>query len=125
MDRNTSFNLELCVLAAFTGEGCFLGSAVRPSFEDAFEHASIEAHRHLVIANQQRDFSRFPYNRIYFFSRNRALAEKILDRERVNHWPSPRIKLQLEYAADFFFIVRTIFDGWNSWHKGPDERLLY
>lgn len=118
-------SFELCLFVGFKDTGCFMGCAVRNTFNEAIGHSIIEAHRHLLISQQNRDFEIFPFNRIKYFSQNKDAALDILSRKRTEPWPSPRIKFQHDYHNELFFITRTILNDWTPWEKGPTCRMLY
>lgn len=125
VSNESIFNVELCVLVAFTDTGAFMGSAVRNSSQDALEHAVIEAYRHYLIAGQDRDFTRFPYNRIRFFAENRSTAAEALNKKRTRGWPQLEVEFQRVYNTAHYCIARTIFREWKPWNLGSIDRLLY
>lgn len=118
-------NYELCFVVAFKGLGAFVGSAVRNDFGSALSHAIVEAHRHLLISQQDRNFDIFPFNRIQFFASHSQVAMEILKRERSNPWPKPVIEFQESHCEKLFCITRTILKDWKVWEQGPLNRMLY
>lgn len=117
-------NLYLVMTIGFSSTGAFFGSAVRASRVEAIDHALTESHRHLLISRQTRDFNKFPFNRILYFSNNREKAESILNKTRTNVWPVPQVLFQKAHQESFA-IVRTIFEGWTPWNHGSLGRPLY
>lgn len=116
---------ELCLLFGFSEKGAFMGCAVRNSLSQALEHALIEAHRHLLIAAQDRNFNLFPFNRIRFFAENKMAALAVLEVEKRGIWPAPEVHFQKAYQNHLFTICRTIYKDWIPWELGPENRLLY
>ena len=117
--------LHLCVAMALTEQGAFLGSAVRHNQVEAMDHALVESHRHLLISTQDREFEKFPYDRIQFFAKNRSVAEDIVNQDRRQHWPDLKLKLEKEFEGPFYYVVRTIIEGWEPWTSGSISRMLY
>ena len=122
---NSLISFELCVLVAFKDSGAYMGCAVRNTIEEAFAHSLVEAQRHLIISQQDRNFELFPYNRIKYFSSNKAVAIKLLESSKIGIWPLPQIDFQKEYHNDLFCICRTILKDWVRWELGPENKLLY
>jgi len=116
---------QLCVVLALSGSGAFIGSGVRSNFQDAMTHALVEAHRHLLISTQERNFNIYPYNRIKFFSENRSAALAAIHREKTTEWPQPVLEFQRSYQNELFCITRTIFKDWIPWERGSIDRMLY
>lgn len=116
---------ELCLIVAFKAEGAFMGSAVRNDLVSAQAHALVEAHRHLIISTQERNFKLFPYNRIKFFSANGKMANEILNTKRISKWPNPEIEFQKNQQENLFSITRTIIKDWTPWEQGLISRMLY
>lgn len=124
-NNTLSFPMSLCLFLGWSGQGVYMGSAVRASLGDAFEHASLEAVRHKIIFEQNRTVSHFPYNRINHFGRNGSLAEDLICEARDNDWPSPSLMLSKNERIGNIFIHRTIFKDWTPWESGPLSRMLY
>lgn len=124
-DNDLSFPMTLCVFLGWSGQGVYLGSAVRASLSEAFEHAALEAVRHKIIFEQNRSFSHFPYNRIAYFGTNGNLAENLIFESRKDDWRNPSLKLSKSEKIGNIFVHRTIFKDWIPWESGPISRMLY
>lgn len=124
-DNEFTFPMTLCVFLGWNGQGVYLGSAVRASLSEAFEHAALEAVRHKIIFEQNRSFSHFPYNRISYFGRNGHLAEALISESRKDDWSNPSLKLSKNEKIGSMFVHRTIFKDWIPWESGPISRMLY
>jgi len=116
---------HLCAIVGFNRAGAFVGSGINSCYEDALVHAVVEAHRHLLISKQERNFNIFPFNRIKYFSENKDVALDILKVERNNFWKNPSLKFQRNFQSDLFCVSRTIFEGWTPWEHGAIDRMLY
>lgn len=116
---------QLCMVVAFKDKGAFVGSGVRFDYKEAKAHALLEAHRHLLISKQDRNFSIFPYNRIMYFANNKAIAANLIKTKRTKPWPKPVVKFQRSFQSELFCITRTIFEDWVPWECGAIDRMLY
>lgn len=122
---NMTVPFYLCAVVGLTKKGAFMGSAVRSGFDDSLAHSILEAHRHLLISQQERNFELYPFNRIKYFSTNRNAAEALVFQNRTSDWTTPVIEFQKSYQNDLFCITRTIFKDWIPWERGPLDRMLY
>jgi hypothetical protein len=116
---------HLSVLLAVKGLGAFIGSGVRSDYKEAKAHALLEAHRHLLISKQDRNFDIFPYNRIKYFANNSLVAVDLIQAKRTQPWTQPAIKFQRSFQNELFCVTRTIFEDWIPWERGAIDRMLY
>lgn len=115
----------LSVLVAVKDSGAFIGSGVRSAYKEAKAHALLEAHRHLLISKQERNFDIFPYSRIKYFANNSSVAMNLIQAERTQPWTSPVVKFQRSFQNELFCVTRTIFEDWIPWERGAIDRMLY
>ena len=119
------FMAHVGAVVCFTENGAFPGYSAHLKEEEIWPHALLEAFRHLLISKNSQSQERFPYNRIFHFAQNRALAEKTLCKMEPIKWPVPEIVFFHDEEYDSFYLARTIFMGWRSWSEGPVDRFLY
>ncbi|USN46702.1 MAG: hypothetical protein H6626_10855 [Pseudobdellovibrionaceae bacterium] len=116
---------RVAVVVAFSESGAFPGYSAGLEGENVWTHALLEGMRHLLIARNSPRVDRFPYNRIFYFSDHRQKVEAILSKNRREKWPTPQPLFFHSETFDGFYMSRTIFKGWKSWHDGPIDRFLY
>jgi len=120
--------LNVVVTVCFKDSGVYMGSAVGLNRNILWTHALVESYRHLRIANTSKSADyRFPFNRILFFSKNADIAIKTIENSTKEIWKKPSLIFNYctEYENGNYYLSRSIFDGWQSWHLGNEERFLY
>jgi hypothetical protein len=108
--------------------GIFPGSSAQVTGGSIWQHALLESFRHLIgVKNNPDRPGVFPDNKVHFFAKNAEIAIQQIAKADRHDWP--KATLSLHKTKDLydgrFFVCRTIFSGWTSWHEGPIERFLY
>lgn len=112
--------------------GAFPGSRVCSPSEDTWEHALIEAWRHLGMAsNKKKTFPKndFYYDRVFYFARNaQAALDSVNQKPEQITWPEPRLRLlaKVEHAVpEGFYVWRALCHDFIGWHLGDKTRFVY
>lgn len=118
---------QLLVFIGIRDGGVFPGSRVCTMGENPFEHAIVEAFRHLKINEQDNDKTNFPYNRINYFAKNKDVALAQVDRAKKSVWPKFSLKLIKEYDTKIegLFVFRAIAHDFIPWNEGDTSRFVY
>ncbi|MGZ3775668.1 MAG: hypothetical protein ACXVCY_17970 [Pseudobdellovibrionaceae bacterium] len=120
--------ISVGAVVAQMNDGIFLGSRASLDLHDVWEHALLEAYRHLLIFRNGLESSIFPFNRIFYFAKNKNDALKQINSKKRNFLPMPSIDFQRVEPLpqdEGIFIARTILSGGKPWHLGPVSRFLY
>ncbi len=116
------------VVVCSKGYGVFPGSRVVFGDADLWEHALIEAWRHLTIFTHHSEdqYSSVIHKRIFYFGRNRAMALESIPKDKTKDMLTPSISLIREFdTGEEIFIWRSICEGFVGWHQGPVNRFIY
>lgn len=121
------YRVKVAQTIALKDGGVFPGSSAQAVDGNLWQHALLESYRHLLghKFNPKRDA--FPDRKVHYFAQNAdAALGQIALADRVA-WPKPIVKLRMitPMFEGKFFVVRTLLDGWKSWHEGSLERFLY
>ena len=121
------FRFKVGAVLAFEGAGVFLGAAVTPGHTKLWRHALVECYRSLLVSKNNTPTNSFPDNRVRFFGKNAEIGVAMIDRAVNDRWPTPRVLLHRSKMIEGgeYYLVRTLLDGWTSWHKGDEKRFLY
>lgn len=115
------------VFLGFKNGGVFPGSRVCALNENPFEHAIVEAYRHLKISETESGKMEFPYDRINFFSKNKDIALRQVDSAQNKNWPEFSVKLLKEYQTNVegLYVFRSIGHNFIPWNEGKVNRFVY
>ncbi|MBX2989263.1 MAG: YcaO-like family protein [Bdellovibrionaceae bacterium] len=116
---------QVVVFLGWTEKGVFAGYGTKLIFEEALDHALVEAVRNFLIYENQQGNDQFPYDRIRFFAENKPAAKAAIHEHNRQHWKMPALNLLKIDRFDDLWIARAIFDGWEPWQKGSVSRFLY
>lgn len=107
--------------------GIYPGSSAQFTGGSIWQHALVESFRHLLLVRNNNVVNKFPDNKIRYFAKNADLALSQIEKAKKEEWPTPEVLVHKSFAApnDDYYISRTVFSGWTSWHEGPLERFLY
>lgn len=122
--------LRLGIVVARSGDGVFPGSRACLIQDDPWEHALVEAWRHLLIYKGLKTDSRDPkgvFGRIKYFGDHGNRAEEQISKARNEHWPEPRLKLlrDVSLPEGQGYLWRALCDDYVPWHLGGSERFVY
>lgn len=118
------------ILAVHAG-GAFPGSRVCSTSEDPWEHAAIEAWRHLKIfenLGDRADLYPFLAGRIKYFGENHSAAIAALGKAHNKNWPRPEIDTLVELRQpqyDGYSFFRAICKDYLPWHQGDHRRFVF
>jgi len=116
---------------ALRAGGAFPGSRICSISEAPWEHAIIEAWRHLKIfenLGNRDDLYPFLAGRLKYFGTNHTAAMSALRNAHNKEWPSPEIDLLVELRQpkrDGYSFFRAICKDYLPWHLGDDRRLVF
>lgn len=125
---NRVFEFDVVQTLGFLNGGVFPGSSAQSINGNLWQHALLESFRHLQAFNNNPPISKhFAYDRLMFFGKNARVAIDQIEAATNRSWPTPKIRFHFsEFQNEkAFYVSRTIFDGWNSWHSGPISRFVY
>ena len=130
-ENEKSKSFKIGIVIGIKGDGVFPGSRVTYPQFDTWEHALLEAYRHLKIfenpnANNFR-VNDIIYDRIKFFGKNKQLALNCIKRNSKIKWPTPTVKLLREFnlEEENIYLWRTILSNFIPWNEGPIDRFIY
>lgn len=117
------------VAIAIKDNGVFPGSRVAYLESDLWEHALVEAYRHLIIFKNGRDKSQyhFPFNRINYFGLHGAEAIKMIPLKNDKNWPNPSLQLleEIQTGLPNVYMWRALAKDYIGWEKGNEKRFVY
>lgn len=121
------FKFKIAVVLCFKGDGVFMGSSADLEGKNIWLHALVESFRHLRIVKAENPRNVFPYNRIFYFSKNAEVIKKQVNKCIKQQWSDPKIILNhIEFfESEGYYLARSIFSNWRSWNLGGNERFLY
>ncbi|MGZ3791635.1 MAG: YcaO-like family protein [Bdellovibrio sp.] len=128
VDENKIVVISVGAVIGHINDGIFLGSRASLDIDDVWEHSLVEAYRHLLIVKNGTESSVFPFNRIFYFAKNKNETLKQINAAKKHSFPAPTIEFQrIERIPqdNSIFIARTILSGGIPWHLGPVSRFLY
>lgn len=119
--------LQFVVFLGFKNGGVFPGSRVCSINENPYEHAVVEAYRHLKISEMESEKMDFPYNRINFFAKNQQVALSQIGLAKNELWPNFSIKLLKEFQTNVegLYVFRCIGYSFMPWNEGEVDRFVY
>jgi hypothetical protein len=112
-------------------KGAFPGSRVCSFQEDPWDHAIIEAWRHLKIAenlNSRSDISSVLRERLGYFSVNGDNALKQVSRVSRRTWDNPALHFSVESsecAKSGYYMFRSLCKNYIPWHLGSVDRFVF
>ncbi len=118
-------------VVALRGGGAFPGSRVCACGEKPWEHALIEAWRHLNIFKNLRERSDiYPIlaGRLKYFGMNQAAALSALYRPEQKNWPRPALDFVAELRRphyDGYSLFRAVCKDYLPWHLGSERRFVF
>ena len=122
-------SIEIGIVIGFKGDGAFPGSRVAVTKDEIWDHAFIEAWRHLEISKKYKGSIEdpFPYGRIFHFAKNASEALTQIDKANKVQWPSPCASLILEHQTNIkeLHLWRAIMKDFISWGTGDQKRFVY
>lgn len=129
---NRNFKATLLIALGFTKEGVFPGSRVVFGEKKNFQHALLEAWRHLKIAlKNEINNDDLIDQRIIFFSKNRKVAEDLFESHSLQQGNedkplNPKIKFVKPVFNDgSIFVYRALCEEFWGWDKGDESRFIY
>ena len=129
---NLNFKATLLIVLGFTKEGVFPGSRIVFGKNHNFQHALLEAWRHLKIVRQNEiNSSDLIDQRILFFSKNRKVVEDLFEKRSLlfgneNKPLKPKIKFMKQVFDDGrIFVYRALCEEFWGWDKGDESRFIY
>jgi hypothetical protein len=117
--------VNLAVFLGWTKSGVFAGYGTKLDYNEAVDHAHVEAYRNFVIYKNQPEKTGFPYNRIRYFANNKGAALKVIKNATQSEWTSPKLKFLKIEQFENIWLSRAMMDGWIPWQKGSETRFLY
>lgn len=122
-------SVKIGIVIGIKGHGVFPGSRVAVTKDEIWDHALIEAWRHLEISKKYKGSIKdpFPYGRIFHFAKNANEALIQIDKANKVQWPSPDVSLILEHQTDIkeLYLWRAIMKDFTSWGAGDQKRFVY
>lgn len=117
------------VAIGVTSVGVFPGSRVGSTETELWEHSLIECWRHLVISKDTNlnHGAVFPFQRIKFFAKNKALAFEKINAAKNPDWRRPKLRLQRQVGHSYpnVFCYRSLIYDYLGWEVGNVERFVY
>lgn len=122
-------NVEIGIVIGIKDGGVFPGSRVAVTKDEIWDHAFIEAWRHLEISKKYKGSTEdpFPYGRIFHFAKNTSEALTQIEKANKIQWPSPKVSLILEHQTNIIdlHLWRAIMKDFISWGVGDQKRFVY
>jgi hypothetical protein len=122
-------NVTLGIAICEKDGGIFPGSRVSTTGDDPWQHAILEAWRHLKIFNQYKSIAELksPFDRIVYFGKNAAEAYNQINCAMKPCWEKPKILIIKEFrpTIELFKMWRCLIDGYVGWHSGRKDRFVY
>jgi hypothetical protein len=122
-------SVKIGIIIGLNGDGAFPGSRVAVSQEEIWDHAIIEAWRHLDISKKYKGSidSPFPYGRIFHFAKNASEALAQINNAFKTQWPTPNLSLILEHQTNIngLYLWRAIMEDFTPWGTGDQKRFVY
>jgi hypothetical protein len=122
-------SVEIGIVIGIKDNGVFPGSRVAVTEDEIWDHAFIEAWRHLEISKKYKGSIEepFPYGRIFHFAENASEALAQIDTANKVQWPSPDVSLILEHKTNIkeLHLWRAIMKDFISWGYGNQKRFVY
>lgn len=115
------------IVVAYAKNGAFVGSNTKLDLEADFDHALMEAWRHLRLATSEAKHFEEEKRPIVFFSENFEEADKQIMRANKKNWPSPKLRIvrEVPLSTPNFHCVRAICDDYIGWHINDGTRFVY
>jgi hypothetical protein len=122
------------VIAQDKSEGVYPGSRVCTIADDPWEHALLEAWRHLQLAQQMEQESPTVHadrpifqRRVLHFAQHGDLALTQVAAAHKPLWPNPtlRVHARVPCRSNDFFLWRSLMSNFVGWDQGPIERFVY
>lgn len=116
------------IFVGFTKTGAFVGSRTSNDSHRIWDHAIIEAWRHLhIYRTQPRDSEKFEIQIIHFFGENKLVALEQLEKANRPGLPNPRLKLlsSVPTGVNGVYCARALCDDFKGWHHKEVDRFVY
>ena len=118
------------VVALHSG-GAFPGSRICSLKEDPWEHAIIEAWRHLkIFENLANRTEIYPFlaSRLKHFGTHQSEAIAAVNKGTCKEWPIPKMELLVElrhFHSDGYSLFRALCKDYLPWHLGDCTRFIF
>lgn len=127
IDNEKKYNFNINIFLGFKEDGIFPGSRVTLVGDCGFEHAIVEAFRHLMIFKSDQNNLDIVYERIKYFGKNKQVALNQINKAIKFEWPKFEILMQKQYESNVknLYVYRTLPKNYIPWNDGPRERFVY
>jgi hypothetical protein len=130
-DLERGVQVQFGVVLGLKGRGVYPGSRVSVQLSNTdWEHALIEAHRHLEIATTlEKGVSASGdvfEQRIRFFHQHRDQALRQIDAATNSIWPDARVQFLRQIPSPpKTFVYRSLCESFSGWHLGDEARFVF